>query len=147
MAACRCCALLAALLLLTALACAPSSHAAIPGVQQKTLVLISDEALASTHSKYLSSLQALGAELDLKLSSDASLQLRDWDSWRYGNVVIMDPSATGAHSCQSTCGFLRSCIAVYVKNATTKRHEEAQHWVVACRVWRCHRCRCPAGVR
>lgn len=62
--------------------------------QSSTLVLASNNQITQTHSQFLASLAAAGAELDVRCSSNSSLQLRSWDTWLYSNVIFLHPDAT-----------------------------------------------------
>lgn len=90
------------ILLFAASACQLLTAAAEPG-SPRTLVLIGDEGVRETHSQLLSSFEALGAQLDVRRSSNSSLQLRHWDTWLYGNVVLLHPNATGPTPGRSPC--------------------------------------------
>lgn len=63
--------------------------------QLPTLVLASDESISQTHSRFLASLTAAGAYLDVRSSSNSSIQLQHWDTWLYSNVILLHPNATG----------------------------------------------------
>lgn len=65
-------------------------------IQLPTLVLASDESILQTHSQFLASLTAAGAHLDVRSSSNSSIQLQYWDTWLYSNVILLHPNATGS---------------------------------------------------
>ena len=90
------------IMLSAASACQLLTAAAEPG-SPRTLVLIGDEGVRNTHSQLLKSFEALGAQLNVRRSSNSSLQLRHWDTWLYGNVVLLHPSATGLPPGRSPC--------------------------------------------
>mmetsp|Transcript_16156 Transcript_16156/g.48396 ORF Transcript_16156/g.48396 Transcript_16156/m.48396 type:complete len:429 (+) Transcript_16156:258-1544(+) len=79
-------------LLIAAAACRLNTAAAQPEAHD-TLVLIGNEAVRDTHSQFLNSLELLGAQVDIRRSSNSSLQLRNWDSWLYKHVVLLHPEA------------------------------------------------------
>jgi hypothetical protein len=94
---CRACTLLLAVLLLGTACCQPA-NASTGTERHRTLVLIGDESTRQTHSKYLAVVEALGSELDIRLSSDPKLQLRHWDDLLYETVLLLHPEAKGWHA-------------------------------------------------
>lgn len=62
--------------------------------RQPTLVLANSESILKTHSQFLASLTAAGAILDVRRSSNSTLQFQHWDTWLYTNVILLHPNAT-----------------------------------------------------
>jgi hypothetical protein len=85
--------LLAAVLLCAA--CCQVANASTGTGRHRTLVLIGEDGIRQTHSKYLAAVKALGSELDVRLSSDPKLQLRHWDDLLYETVILLHPEAKG----------------------------------------------------
>ena len=76
-------------------ACCQVANASTGTNRHRTLVLIGEEGIRQTHSKYLAAVKALGSELDVRLSSDPKLQLRHWDDLLYETVILLHPEAKG----------------------------------------------------
>jgi oligosaccharyltransferase complex subunit beta len=78
---------------LLCVACCQAANASTGTDRHRTLVLIGEEGIRQTHSKYLAAVKALGSELDVRLSSQPKLQLRHWDDLLYETVILLHPEA------------------------------------------------------
>lgn len=83
-------------------ACCQVANASTGTDRHRTLVLVGEEGIRQTHSKYLAAVEALGSELDIRLSSDPKLQLRHWDDLLYETVIVLHPEAKGRAAQEST---------------------------------------------
>lgn len=61
---------------------------------QSTLVLARNASILKTHSQFLASLTAAGAQLDVRRSGNSTLQLQHWDTWLYSNIILLHPNVT-----------------------------------------------------
>ena len=65
-----------------------------PPERQRVLVLADRLSVRNTHSLFLRGLERHGLDLDVRLASDKSLQLREWDAFYYDKLVLF---AGGGH--------------------------------------------------
>jgi len=59
----------------------------------KVLVLMQDDAIATSHSMFFNGLKEKGYSLELTTVSNESAQLRVFDEWQYDNLVLFAPAA------------------------------------------------------
>lgn len=56
---------------------------------EKVLLLLSDDALAKTHTELVSVLSSGGLHVETRKLTDSTLQLQHWSSWLYDGVVVL----------------------------------------------------------
>jgi oligosaccharyltransferase complex subunit beta len=71
------------------LACCTVAHAA----GNKVLVLLEDDRLSASHSRYLDALRAAGLSLHVKTYRAKGLALREYDTWHYDHLLLLAPKA------------------------------------------------------
>lgn len=65
---------------------------------RNTLVLAPSDAVESSHSKFIGMLKekaaGFGGTVDVKRTTDPDVKLKDWGTWLYDSLVLIDPAAT-----------------------------------------------------
>ena len=59
----------------------------------RVLVLLASDAAKEKYSQFLEGLSGAGFDVDAKAYKDASLKLREYDSWFYDHLIILTPKA------------------------------------------------------
>ncbi|WOK93109.1 dolichyl-diphosphooligosaccharide--protein glycosyltransferase 48 kDa subunit [Canna indica] len=59
---------------------------------RRILVLVDDLSIRSSHSRFFSSLQSRGYDLDFKLADDPALAIRRYGQYLYDGLVLLSPS-------------------------------------------------------
>ncbi|RWW47854.1 hypothetical protein BHE74_00046123 [Ensete ventricosum] len=59
---------------------------------RRLLVLVDDLAIRSSHSRFFSSLQARGYDLDFRHADDPGLALRRYGQYLYDGLILFSPS-------------------------------------------------------
>ena len=61
---------------------------------EKVLLLLSDDALANSHSELVSVLSSGGMQVETRRLTDSTLQLQHWSTWLYDGVVVLSKGSS-----------------------------------------------------
>ena len=107
------------------------------------LALFGSGDVRKSHSQFLKGLSDAGLEVDVKLAKDEELSLRNFDEWHYDHLLLLAPTASGAHGggtgtrgkasalAKSTRAALERC-RPRLKRAAARAGTRQRH-----RAWRC----------
>ncbi len=113
-------------LVLACTALASAATAAASG--GKLLALLQDLEQQQQLSKFFGALEKAGVAIDYKQAKDASIKLRDYDTWHYDHLAIFAPKAESAWGTWGwgrarARGGSRSLLAGVALPACGKRHK------------------------